>query len=210
MKIIVAGASGLVGGEVVAQADALGVESTLVGRRSLGEGEREIITDFGSAIELPPADAAICTLGTTIAKAGSRRAFYAVDHDAVMTFAESALAANIPHFLVVTAIGADAKAPVYYSRVKGEVERSLEGLGFRRLDIAQPGLLLGSREERRPMEALFQAANPLVRRLLVGPLDRYAGIEAAVVAEALLGLCASDMEPGVFRHENRQLRLIAA
>ena len=59
------------------------------------------------------------------------------------------------------------------------------------------------------MEALFQAVDPVVRQVMVGPMDRYAGIEAAVVAGALLSLCENGKQPGVFRHENRKLQELA-
>jgi uncharacterized protein YbjT (DUF2867 family) len=208
MKIVLAGASGLVGNRFLAAADAEGHDVVLVGRRALENSDREIITDFVDPPTLPAADAAVCTLGTTMARAGSRDAFYAVDHDAVLCFARAAIAAAIPRFLVVTAVGANARAAVYYSRVKGEVERDLEALAFQRLDIAQPGLLLGPRSERRPVETMLQRVDPVLRCVMVGPFDRYAGIAAQDVAGALLRLCETANEPGVFRHRNRaHLRL---
>lgn len=209
MKIVLAGASGLVGSCVKEQADAKGHDLILVGRRAIENSEREIITAFDDPPALPEADAAVCALGTTIARAGSRDAFYAVDHDAVLCFARSALAAAIPRFLVVTAVGANTGSAVYYSRVKGEVERDLQALAFQRLDIVQPGLLLGPRDERRPVEAFLQAADPVLRLFMVGPMNRYAGIAARDVARALLTLCESAPAPGVFRHRNRALLRLA-
>ena len=205
MKLLLAGASGLVGGHILAQAVSRGIEPVLVGRRSLSTDHTEILTTFEEVPELPPADAAICALGTTIAAAGSRRAFYSVDHDAVLAFASAARDAGVEHFLVVTAVGANPKAGVYYSRVKGEVERDLETLGFRCLDIAQPGLLIGDRDERRPVEQFMQAINPVARHFLPGPLSRYAGINAKAVASALLSLSEDQDRRGVFRHENAAL-----
>lgn len=211
MKLILAGASGLVGGHVLTQAEALGYEVTTIGRRSLNRGAREVVTDFSAPVSLSDADAAICALGTTMAAAGSRRAFYAVDHDAVLSFAESAQQAGAPHFLLVSAVGAKPRAAVYYSRVKGETERDLEALGFARLDIAQPGLLIGARDENRPVERLLQATDSMSRLALRGPWQRYAGIRAEVVAKALLKLCAQGSEPeGVFRHENSALEDLTA
>ncbi|MEM1403559.1 MAG: NAD(P)H-binding protein [Pseudomonadota bacterium] len=205
MKLLLAGASGLVGSHILAQAVARGVEPVLVGRRSLSTDHTEILTTFEQVPELPPADAAICTLGTTIAAAGSRSAFYAVDHDAVLAFAAAARDAGVDHFLVVTAVGASPKAGVYYSRVKGEVERDLTALGFRCLDIVQPGLLLGDRSEHRPVEQFMQIINPVARLLLPGPLSRYAGIKAETVASALLSLGEDQDREGVFRYENAAL-----
>jgi len=209
MKLVLAGASGLVGSRFLSLADAQGHDLVLVGRRAIENSEREIVTSFEQVPDLPEAQAAVCALGTTIARAGSREAFYAVDHDAVLAFARAAGAAGIPRFLVVTAVGANVAAAVYYSRVKGEVERDLQALAFNRLDIAQPGLLLGPRDERRPVEAFLQTADPVLRRFMVGPLHRYAGIAAEDVARALLRLCQTEEAPGVFRHRNRALLHLA-
>ncbi|MDP5052547.1 MAG: oxidoreductase [Congregibacter sp.] len=206
--LLLAGATGLVGQAILDQYDKDRLQITTVGRRPTGRVSQEIITDFADTVELPSAAVAICALGTTIASAGSRTAFRAVDYEAVMTFARAAVAADVSHFLVVTAVDANPKARVFYSRVKGELERDLQTLRFERLDIAQPGLLLGERQERRPVEALMQRMNPLLRLFLPGPLDRYAGISAATLATALLALCGAK-PPGVYRHENRALRRLA-
>ena len=186
-----------------------GDEIVAVGRRSLEGVSEQVITDFREPFTLPEADAAICALGTTMAKAGSRAAFYSVDHDAVLRFAGAAHAAGIEHFLLVSAVGANTRSPVYYSRVKGDVERAIEDLGFKRLDVAQPGLLLGDRVEQRRGEDLMQRWDPLLRKVLRGPLDRYAGIGAVTVAQALLAL-SIETAPGYFRHENRGLQALAA
>lgn len=208
MKLILAGATGLVGGECLQLAERASDEVVTIGRRSLQRGENEILADFTAPIDLPHADAVICTLGTTLARAGSREAFYAVDHDAVLTLARSARSSGIDHFLVITAVGADPRSRVFYSRVKGEIERDLEELKFARLDIARPGLLLGNRDETRPVEALFQRLDPLIRPLLFGPLDRYGSIEAGAVARALLAL-AREATPGRYVHGNEGLRTAA-
>ena len=108
-----------------------------VGRRPTERAAHEIVADFTNLPTLPPAETAICVLGTTIGKAGSRKAFYAVDYGAVMSFAQAARAAGTRQFIVVTAVGADPSSAVFYSRVKGEVERNLRAMGFDRLDIVR-------------------------------------------------------------------------
>ncbi|WOJ92832.1 oxidoreductase [Congregibacter variabilis] len=206
--VLLAGATGLVGQAVLDHHDPQTLTISTVGRRATGRVKNEVITDLVSPISLPPADIAICALGTTIASAGSKGAFQAVDHDAVLAFARAAQAAGVNHFIVVTAVGANPKAAVFYSRVKGETERDLEALGFSRLDIAQPGLLLGRRTERRPVESLLQTVDPVMRLFMKGPMDRYAGIPTSVVGSALLALCKK-RDAGVYRHENRALHRLS-
>ena len=127
------------------------------------------MTDFDNLPPLPTADHAICTLGTTIKAAGSRAAFKAVDKTAVLAFAEASRQAGVSHFLIVTAVGADPKSSVFYSRVKGEAEAGLAAMGFRRLDILRPGLLLGERTETRRVEQLLQRLAPVTDHLMPGP-----------------------------------------
>ncbi len=212
MTILLAGATGLVGSRVLVLLLAAGKPVVTIGRRATGNsgaGLVEIVADFARLPELPAAEVAICALGTTIAAAGSQAAFRAVDHDAVLAFAAAAKAAGVAHFIVVTAVGADAGSGVFYSRVKGEVEHGLAALGFARLDLLQPGLIIGPRSERRPLEAFFQWLTPLISPMLVGGLSRYGSIGADRVAAAAVAL-AEQQAPGVFRHQNDAMSSLAA
>ena len=102
--------------------------------------------NFSALPALPPVDDVYIALGTTMAAAGSQSAFRAVDYDAVMATARAARAAGATRCGVVTAMGANPHSRIFYNRVKGEVERDLQGLGFATLVIARPSLLLGDRE----------------------------------------------------------------
>ena len=97
MKILLAGATGLVGNQVLSLGLDQGHEVTTVGRRPTGRASSEIVSSFTELPHLPPANVAICALGTTIRQAGSKDAFRAVDHDAVMSFASAAKTAGIEH-----------------------------------------------------------------------------------------------------------------
>ena len=197
--MLLAGGTGLIGGEVLSLGLSGGHEITTVGRRPTGMASSEIVSGFDDLPRLPPADAAICTLGTTIKQAGSKAAFRAIDEKAVVSFAAAAKTADVEHFLVVTAVGADPDASVFYSRVKGVAEQRLMKMGFKRLDIIRPGLLLGDRTERRPIEALLQRIAPATDRLIRGKWRRYRSVRATDVAQCLLSLAANN-EPGVYTH----------
>ena len=197
MKMLLAGATGLVGNQLLTLGLNQGHQITTVGRRPTGRASSEIVSSFTELPNLPPADVAICLLGTTIRQAGSQEAFRAIDHDAVMSFASAAKAAGIEHFLVVTAVGANSGASVFYSRVKGEVEQHLQEVGFRRLDIIRPGLLLGDRQQSRPIETLLKGVAPVADLLMRGKWRRYHSVPATSVSQCLLILSAQT-EPGVF------------
>ena len=193
LNALLFGASGLVGSELLAAARHLRQPAALtaISRRPLElTGADVLVVDFSRLGEqpVPPgADIAFCCLGTTIGAAGSRDAFRAVDHDLVLHCARWARQGGVRHFLVVTAVGADAGSPVFYNRVKGETERDLRALGFDRLSIMRPSLLLGERREHRRGEALAARLMPPLSALLAGPLSMYKPIPGRQVAEAMLG-----------------------
>jgi uncharacterized protein YbjT (DUF2867 family) len=191
--VLLAGATGLVGGECLTRLladERVGDVHALV-RRPLGRTDprlREQTVDFArlDAAPVVAATAAICALGTTIKTAGSEPAFRAVDHDAVLAFAGWARRGGADTFALVSSVGADPNARNFYLRVKGEVERAVRAIGFRRLVLVRPSLLLGSRGEPRPGEAFARALAPALNPLMIGPLRRYRAIPADVVAAALV------------------------
>jgi uncharacterized protein YbjT (DUF2867 family) len=151
-----------------------------------------------------------CALGTTMAQAGSQAAFAAVDRDLVLHLAALAHRHGAGHAVVVSSVGADARARNFYLRTKGRMERDLSGLEFARCDFLHPGLLLGDRDGRhRSGESLAQKLSPIYNPLLGGPLRRYRSVSAEVVAKALVKLCLTDGE-GVHRHEFDALNALAA
>lgn len=206
--VLLAGATGLVGREInrlLAEDDGVSRVTALV-RRALPEAQRhptlvEAVADF-EALDRSPAlfavDQVICALGTTIRQAGSREAFRRVDHDYPLRIATLARAAGARHFLLVSALGANPSSPVFYNRVKGELERDVLALGFPSVTIARPSLLEGDRAEYRRGEVIaakFSAVIP----------GRWKPVHARQVARALV-LAARDDRPGVLILDNLALR----
>lgn len=150
-------------------------------------------------------DDVFCCLGTTMKKAGSRDAFYRVDYEYVIEAARLAREKGAERFFVVTALGADAGSKIFYNRVKGEVEASLEALGFSALHIFRPSLLTGEREEKRLGEDLGKFLYRLLSFIFIGPLKQYRAIEGEVVAQAMI-LAALSQEKGVIVHESSRMQ----
>lgn len=159
---------------------------------------------------LPPIDAALCALGTTLKTAGSQAAFRAVDHDAVLDFARAARAAGARRFAVVSALGADAGSPVFYNRTKGEMERAVQALDFEVLVIARPSLLLGDRsalgQAPRLGETLAQAVTPWLAWMTPRRLQP---IAAEAVARGMLAALAEG-RPGLRVVESDELQRLGA
>lgn len=191
-SVLLAGASGLVGGELLRSllADDRVAAVYVLARRALHMTHPKLqvqVVDFSALPPLPALDEAYLALGTTIKVAGSQAAFRAVDFDANLAVARAARAAGARRLGLVSAMGADAHSRVFYNRVKGELEDAVGELGFDALVIAQPSLLLGDRG------VLGQAARPgeHIGSLLAGVLRPiipagYRPIRAFDVARALL------------------------
>lgn len=215
MRIVVIGATGLVGSLLVDELLAGGAQVHAIGRRTSGRGHarfHEHVADPGGWPGLVAAtspDAAVSALGTTWRAAGSEAAFRAVDIDMVTGFAAAARGAGARRMVTVSSVGADAGSRNFYLGVKGEMERRLEALGFDRLDVMRPGLLRGARGgARRLGERVAIAVSPIVDLFLRGPLARYAAIDATVVARAAAA-CLTRPGPGVHVHENPEILRLA-
>ncbi len=202
---LIAGASGLVGAELLQQLLSAAEYDHVIalGRRRLEVAHPklvQVIADF-TALEQVSADLschdAYCCLGTTIKAAGSRAAFRAVDHTAVLAFAWAAQRAGARRFFSVSALGADAQSLVFYNRVKGETENALQVMGFATLAVFRPSLLLGRRATARLGERGLAALLWLVEPLLLGRLRKYRAIQAEVVARAMLRCSFGRADQGV-------------
>lgn len=188
--LMLVGATGLVGGAILAQAQSDARVDRIVAptRRELPPHPKleNPLVDF----ERLPADAAwwavdgvICTLGTTIRKAGSQEAFRRVDHDYPLAVARFSRQHGARAFTLNSATGANPRSRFFYSRVKGEVEEAIRGVGFPSLAIVRPALIGGDRDEFRPAESaamrLLRLADPLLPR-------RYRVVSHAWIARTLL------------------------
>ncbi|WP_127582297.1 oxidoreductase [Paenibacillus koleovorans] len=143
-----------------------------------------------------------CALGTTIKKAGSQAEFRLVDYEYPLELGRLASQFSAARFLIVTAMGADARSRIFYNRVKGEVERELRALELQALRIFRPSLLLGEREEHRTGERIAVALAPLMNLLLRGPLAKYKPIEGLAVAQGMTAAATAGFDVGVGEGES--------
>lgn len=198
-QVLLAGATGLVGGECL---DLLAADGTVSGITALVRRPPRESTRLAGKVrfakadfdhldrqaELFSVDQVICALGTTIKRAGTREAFRRVDFGYPLAIARLALAQGARHFLLVTALGADPKARVFYSRVKGELEEAVLALGYPAVTIVRPSLLLGTRDE-------FRLGEEVAKRLAWATPQKYRPVQARDVAAALVAAARED-RPG--------------
>lgn len=195
MQVLLAGATGLVGVQVLqrllADPRCRGVIAPT--RRALARIDPKLLNpvlDFAELARVAKdwqVDAAICALGSTMKQAGSREAFQQIDHGYPLAIAQAVRANGCEVFALNSAAGANPRSPVFYSRVKGELEQDLRALGFASLCLVRPGLIGGERAERRAGEHLASVvlgtlAPVLPRAWRINPATRIADalVEAAL------------------------------
>ena len=140
-------------------------------------------SDFGAA----RIDDVFIALGTTIKTAGSQQAFRAVDFDAVLAVAKAGKTTGASHLGIVSAMGADSRSSIFYSRVKGEMEAAVLALGFDSVVFARPSLLAGDRSalnrQKRLVETIMVAAFRQLKPLIPA---NYRSVAPEQVANALV------------------------
>jgi uncharacterized protein YbjT (DUF2867 family) len=208
---LVAGATGLVGREVLAAllADKHTRAVHSLGRRTLPLTHPKLtqhIVDFAALPELPRTDDVFICLGTTIKVAGSQAAFRAVDYEAVLAVARMGIAQGATNLGVVSAMGADTNSGVFYNRVKGEMEDAMASLGYASVSIVRPSLLVGDRgplnQPERPGERVGLMVSKLFKPLIPA---NYLPVQAADVAAGLVRAVKTG-RPGVQRILSGQLQ----
>jgi uncharacterized protein YbjT (DUF2867 family) len=189
---IVLGATGLVGSALVQQLlqDNGWQKVKVFVRRSTHVRHpklEEFIIDFDRPDEwrhLVTGDVLFSAFGTTIRKAGSQEAQYKIDYTYQYQMAEAAAANDVPVYVLVSAAYASPESKIFYSRIKGELERDVRKLPFRSVHFLQPGMLTGHRHEVRVGEKMGIMVMTVVG--LIPILRRFRPIQAAEVARAMI------------------------
>lgn len=199
---ILLGATGLVGDYLLRQLllDDRFTAVKVLARRSTGYQNPKLtehIVDFHQPQQwsnLLTGDVLFSMLGTTLRQAGSQAAQYEIDYTYQYQVAQAAAEHSVETYVLVSSAGADAESLVFYSRMKGELERDVKKLPFRRIRILQPGMLAGPRKEPRTGERLGLVLGSLISQVPV--LRQYRPIHGRTVAQAMIN-AALDETPGV-------------
>ena len=201
MKALIIGATGATGRDLVAQllADADVKEVHIFVRKARGLRHEKLhthIVDFEHPdrwFDSIRGDVAFSCLGTTAKIAGSQAAQYKVDVEYPLRFAHAARQNGVPTFVLLSAAGAKASSPVFYNRIKGELENKIKALCFPQTIILQPGVL-DRKDSDRWAENFSVKAFHFFNRF--GLLRKYRPMPTALLAEKMIKL-AKNPEEGV-------------
>lgn len=190
----IAGATGLVGGELLKlllDHPAYGKVVALV-RRPLTLTHPKLhqaVVDFDRLAEhtdLPAPTELFCALGTTRKKTPSLDAYRKVDLEYPGAMARVGKARGAGHYGLVSSMGADAQSSAFYTRIKGEAEQAVAAVGIPSVQIFRPSLLLGDRQEYRLGERVATVVMKASHPLMGGPMRKYRAIHARTVAQAMV------------------------
>ena len=110
-----------------------------------------------------------------------------MDFDANLAVAIAARKVGVDHIGIVSAMGANPNSVVFYSRVKGELELTVENLGFRGVTIARPSMLLGDRDALGQPKRSNEHYSQLFANALMSFIPKnYKPITAISVAKSLV------------------------
>ena len=190
-KITLIGSSGLIGSHFlnkIKSKDSLLVNAITRHKISNLENKNFIKQSFHNFSDLEKlrgnlrTDVLVSALGTTIKKAGSKKEFMKIDHDLPLEISRIAKEEGCRTMILISSTGANSKSKLFYSRVKGLLEKSILDIGFQEFHILRPSLLLGKRSESRPAE--------YITKLIMEPLSfiipwDYKPIHASTIADTI-------------------------
>lgn len=110
--------------------------------------------------------------------------------------ARAARDAGTKVYVLISSNGASKTSSIPYSRMKGEIEEDVKALGFERTVILRPGLISGTRDESRPMEAAARFVAGWVGKVHSSLKDGWAQ-EAEVIGRAAVNAGLKALEGDV-------------
>ena len=211
MHILITGATGMAGAEVVRQAlnDSAVTGITLLTRKPSGFKDPKITeiiqTDFlnysGLEDEFKRTDACLWCLGISQSRV-SKREYYTITHDYVFAAASVMLAVNPEiSFLFLSGEGADSteRSTVRFAKVKGQAENALTGLHPQKLYIFRPGGIVAS--NRNKNESRYKKFEILMVKLM-GAIAPWSVVSTKRLAMAMLKVARVGHDKIIIRHKD--------
>lgn len=93
-------------------------------------------------------DVLFSCLGTTLKAAGSKEAQRKVDYDYQYNFAKAARSNGVDSYVLVSSNFANANSRIFYTKIKGQLEDAVKALGFPKLAIFNPPILIRNNSDR--------------------------------------------------------------
>ena len=150
------------------------------------------------------ADVMFCCIGTTKAKTPDKELYRAIDYGIPVEAAKLAKQNAINHFIVISALGANAESKILYNQLKGEMERDVLAQHIEYTHLLQPSLIVGNRKEKRKGEDLSKHFMKVFGFLIPA---RYKMIQAKAIAQAMVQIARNPFKQQIIPSD--KIKLIA-
>ncbi len=150
-------------------------------------------------------DTVFVAVGTTQKKVnGDKTSYRKVDYDIPVNAARFCRESGAKQFLLVSSVGANSQSNNFYLKLKGEVEDKIGTFSVPSVSVFRPSMLLGKRNESRPMEKIAQAISKPLGFLFP---SKYKPIKARDVARAMIA-ASNQNKPGSRIYHYREMMLL--
>ena len=133
-------------------------------------------------------DVLFSCLGTTMKTAGSQDAQWKVDYTYQFNAAKAARENGVPVYVLVSAIDANSKSKIFYTKMKGALDDAVQALGFESCFILQPASLIRKNTDRVEETVGIWALKAFNA---IGLMRKYTPITTEAVAAAMIRLAKS-------------------
>jgi uncharacterized protein YbjT (DUF2867 family) len=194
-KIIMLGATGAVGNHAALVLSKMSAvkQLTLLDRRAVANVTGESVVQHSIDVFSSPSyepfltghDTAICTLGVDLSSKMSKEEFIKTDKDAVLDFASACKKIGVIHFELLSSVSVNSTSSSFYLRIKGELEDSLKALGFARLSLFHPSMIMTPTNRYGLSQAMMLSVMPLIDPLFIGRFNKFRIIPAEKLGTAI-------------------------
>ena len=199
-KILLIGASGLVGGLIAKFCEEKKYHQVQINRISLCKNSdliEEIVTDFNDneyLEDIPRIDHACIASGSRLSlsqlihiRKKDRELFKNIDLKMPVEIAKSAFLKGAKEISIISAVGADKNSMNYYLKIKGILEKEIKNIGFEKITFVRPGHLLGKRNSKVAWEVKFyEFIFMMMKPLMIGVFKKFRNVQAEDVALAVV------------------------
>ena len=199
-KILLIGASGLVGGLIAKFCEEKKYHQVQINRISLCKNSdliEEIMTDFNDKKyleDIPRIDHVCIASGSRLSlsqlihiRKKDRELFKNIDLKMPVEIAKSAFLKGAKEISIISAVGADENSMNYYLKIKGILEKEIKNIGFEKITFVRPGHLLGKRNSRVAWEVKFyEFIFMMMKPLMIGVFKKFRNVQAEDVALAVV------------------------
>ncbi|MDI9338178.1 MAG: NAD(P)H-binding protein [Alphaproteobacteria bacterium] len=141
-------------------------------------------------------------LGSTLKDVG-RQGQYNIDFELQYNLSKHAISNGISAICLVSAVGANANSKLFYSKIKGKLEKELKLLPLKQLFIFQPGLLVRPKHKIRWVESISYYLLHFFNS--IGIFKKFKPLPVEILAKKMIFESLHHQEDGIFVYKLHEI-----